>query len=59
MIHNIQSARAKPLQSCLTLCNPVCQAPLFTGFSRPQEGSGLPRPSPGDLSDSGMEPMSL
>ena len=50
---------AKPLQSCLTLCDPVRQDTLFMGFSRPEEGSGWPRPSPGDLSDSGIEPVSL
>ena len=33
------------------------QAPLTTGFSRQQHWSGLPFPSPGDLSDSGIEPV--
>ena len=31
------------------------QAPLSTGFSRQEYWSGLPFPSPGDLSDSGIE----
>ena len=35
-----------------------CQAPLSKGFSRQEYGSGLPCPSPGDLPDPGMEPVS-
>ena len=35
------------------------QAPLFMGFSRQEYWSGLPCPPPGDLSDPGIEPMSL
>ena len=35
------------------------QAPLSMGFSRPEYWSGLPCPSPGDLPNSGVEPMSL
>ena len=34
------------------------QAPLFLGFSRQEYWSGLPFPSPGDLSDPGIEPGS-
>ena len=34
------------------------QAPLSMGFSRPEYWSGLPCPSPGDLTNPGMEPMS-
>ena len=29
------------------------------GFSRQEDWSGLPRPSPGDLPDPGIEPLSL
>ena len=36
----------------------ACQVPLSMGFSRQENWSGLPFPSPGDLSDPGMEPMS-
>ena len=36
----------------------ACQAPLSMGFSRQEYWSGLPFPSPGDLSDSGIEPRS-
>ena len=45
-------------QSCLTLCSPwnvARQAPLPMEFSRQKYWSGLPCPSPGDLSDSGTE----
>ena len=48
--------------SCLQLSvTPLCvalQAPLSRGFSRREDWSGLPVPSPGDLPDPGMEPGS-
>ena len=34
------------------------QAPLFVGFSRQERWSWLPFPPPGDLLDSGIEPVS-
>ena len=34
------------------------QAPLSMGFSRQEHWGGLPFPSPGDLSDPAIEPMS-
>ena len=37
----------------------ACQAPQFMGFSRQEYWSGFPCPSPGDLSDPGIEPLSL
>ena len=46
-------------QSCLALWIPwtiVYQAPLSMEFSRQEYWSGLPFPSPGDLSDPGIEP---
>ena len=48
----ILCVRARLLQSCLTLCNPIdcsCQAPLSMGFSRQEYWSGLPFPSPAYL----------
>ena len=39
-------------KSCPTLATPwilACQAPLSMGFSRQEYWSGLPFPSPGDL----------
>ena len=35
------------------------QTPLFLEFSRQEDWSGLPVPSPGDLPDPGIEPRSL
>ena len=35
-----------------------CQAPLSVGFSRQESWSRLPSPSPGDLPDPGVEPVS-
>ena len=52
---------AKSLQSCPTLCDPwtvAHQAPLSMGFPRQQYWSGLPFPSPGQLSDPGIKPRS-
>ena len=47
-------------QWCPTLCDPMdyiaCQVPL--GFPRQEYWSGLPFPSPGDLSDPEIEPGS-
>ena len=36
----------------------ACQAPLFMGFPGQEYWSELPFPSPGDLSDPGIKPMS-
>ena len=52
---------AKSLQSCPTLCNPIDSSPPGSpslGFSRQEYWSGLPFPSPGDLPDPEIEPMS-
>ena len=52
--------RAKLLQSYIFV-NPwtaAFQLPLPMGFSRQENWNGLPCPSPGDLPDPGMEPMS-
>ena len=51
---------AKSLQLCLsaTPWTIACWAPLSMGFSRQEFWSGLPFPSPGDLPDPGIEPMS-
>ena len=54
------------LQSCFsrvwlfaTLRTVARQAPLSMGFFRKEYWSGLPRPSPGSLPHSGIEPKSL
>ena len=36
----------------------ACQVPLSMGFSRQEYWRGLPFPSPGDLPDPGIEPIS-
>ena len=45
-------------QLFMTLWTAVYQAPLSMGFSRQEYWSGLSCPSPGDLSDPGIKPMS-
>ena len=48
--------------SCVWLCDPwtvACQAPLSMESSRQEYWSGLPFPTPGDLPDLGIEPVSL
>ena len=49
--------------SCVELCTILWtvdrQAPLSMGFSRQEYWSVLPFPSPGDLPDLGIEPVSL
>ena len=53
--------KALVAQSRLTLCDPMdCSPPgsPVCGFSRQEYSSGLPFPSPGDLPNPGMEPVS-
>ena len=54
--------RAKMLQSCRTLCNPMdCSPPGFSvhGVLQARIQVRLPCPSPEDLPDPGIEPTSL
>ena len=44
---------------CATLWTVARQVPLSMGFSRLEYWIGLPFPSPGKLTDSGIKPMSL
>ena len=49
-------------QSCPTLCNPVdCSLPGSSvyGVLQQEYWSGLPSPSPGNLPDLGIKPISL
>ena len=50
-------------QLCPTLCDPIDsslhQAPPSMGFSRQEDWSGLPFPSPGNLPNPGIEPRFL
>ena len=48
-----------PVQLCAILCTIAYQVPLSLGFSRQEYRSGFPCPSPGDLPNSGIEPVSL
>ena len=48
-----------PVQLFVMLWTVACQAPLPLEFSRQEYWSGLPCPTPGDLPDPGMEPVSL
>ena len=53
--------RVKLLSCVLLFATPwtvTYQAPLSMGFSRQEYWSGLPFPSPGDLSNPGIEPRS-
>ena len=55
------ASEVKVAQLCPILCKPMyCyhQAPLSTDFSKPEYWSGLPFPSPGDLSDPRIQPRS-
>ena len=61
--HKIRCVKARMLaaQSCSTLCNPIdCCLPGSSvhGIPRQESWSGLPFPSPGELLDPGMEPVS-
>ena len=49
------------LVSCVQLLRPYgldCQAPLSMGFPRQDYWSGWPFPSPGDLPNPGIKPVS-
>ena len=49
------------LLGCVWLCDPMnCRPPGSSvhGFSRQEAWSGLPFPTPGDLPDSGIQPVS-
>ena len=49
-------------QSCLTLCDPMdCSLPgsCVPGIFQAEYWSGLPFPTPGDLPNPGIKPMSL
>ena len=44
---------------CVTPWTVARQAPLFMGFSKQEDWSGFPFPSPGGLPDPGIEPVFL
>ena len=43
---------------CVTLWTVACQAPVYMGFTRQEYCSGLPFPTPDDVPDPRIEPMS-
>ena len=63
IIMSISLYRKCQLLSCVQffamLWTVAHQAPLSMGFSRPEYCSGLPFPTPGDLPNPGIKPMSL
>ena len=52
-------SRFTRVQLFVTPWSVVRQAPLSMGFSRQEYRSGVPCPPPGDLTDPGIEPLSL
>ena len=61
-MHLIYACTLSPfsyVQLFATLWTVAHQAPLFMGFSRQEYWSGLPGPSPWDLTNPGIEPASL
>ena len=53
---NVKGSEGKVAQPCPTLCDPWTIQSM--GFSRPEQWSGEPVPSPGDLPNPGTEPRS-
>ena len=57
--HKVKESESEVAQSCLTLCDPMGsslhQALPSMGFSRQENWSGLPFPSPGNLPDPGIK----
>ena len=58
-VHACVLRHFNPVQLCTTLWTVALQAPLSMGYSRQEYRSGLPCPSPGDLPDSGIKPVSF
>ena len=60
-VWRVHGGGALVTNSCSTLVTPLTvayQAPLSMGSSRQDYWNGFPFPSPGDLPDSGIEPVS-
>ena len=58
-LHACMLSRFSHVRFFATLWTIAHQAPLSMGFPRQEYWSGLPLPSPGDLPNPGVEPMSL
>ena len=60
LLQILRDVYANSLQSCWTLCEPRGLQPgRLVGFSRQEYWSGVPLPTPEDLPDPGIEPISL
>ena len=57
-IHRPTTFKVKSLSRVQLFATPWHQAPSSMGFSRQEDWSGLPFPSPGNLPDPGIEPRS-
>ena len=57
--HVCMRSHFSPVRLFVTLWTIDGQAPLSMGFSKQEYWSGLSRPSPGDLPDPGIKPVSL
>ena len=58
---SVMKSESEVAQSCPTFVTPwtvAYKVPPSMGFSRQEYRSGLPFPSPGDLPDPGIEPVS-
>ena len=58
-MHVCVLSRFSHIRLFVTLWTVACQTPLSVGFSRQENGRGLPCPPPGGLLDPGMEPRLL
>ena len=56
--HQLSSSSSLVAKSCPTFATPQIVATLSMGFSRQEHWSGLPFPSPGELPDTGIKPLS-
>ena len=56
-VHECELSHFSPVSLSATPRTVACQASPSMGFSRQEYWSGLPCPPPGDLPDSGTEPM--
>ena len=59
MVHVCLLSHFTCVQLFVTQWTEALQTPLSLGFFRQEHWSGLPCPSPGDLPDPGIEPVSL
>ena len=57
-IYQLQTGKILSIQLSVTTWTVARQAPLSMEFSRQENWSGQPFPSPGDLPEPGMEPWS-